>query len=355
MRKFLKLALVLTIFLIAVVIASFSYYMHQLSPISSNKDIVEVVIPKGATGSKVATILKEENLIRNVMVFKLYLKLHNINQINYGTYKLSESMGVKKIIDIIVKGETVNTDIKITFKEGLNMRGIAKAIADNTNNSEQSVFALLEDDEYIDSLIKEYWFLDKVIKDSKIYYPLEGYLAPNTYNFVNKDVEIEAIFKKMLDQMNSILTPLKDTIQAKKITVHEFITLASIVQSEGLDEDDMPNIASVFYNRLEKKMKFQSCVTACYATKTEPCVSNKVDTTYNSPYNTYLSALAGKLPIGPVSNPGAEAIEATVNPSEDKYLYFLSDIDKNTYFFIEYKDHQAKKAELIANAKWLAN
>lgn len=276
-----------------------------------------------------ATILKEENLIRNVSVFKLYLKLHNINKINYGTYKLSEAMGVKKIIDIIVKGVTVNADIKITFKEGLNMRGIAKVIADNTNNKEEDVFNLLEDEEYIDSLIEEYWFLDEVIKDSKIYYPLEGYLAPNTYNFVNKDVKIEDIFKKMLDQTDGILTPLKEEIEDKNFTVHEFLTLASIVQSEGLSDEDMPGIASVFYNRLDEKMSFQSCVTACYATKTEPCVSDQVNTKFDSQYNTYLKSMAGKLPIGPVSTPGVEAIEATVNPDSADYLYFLSDVDRH--------------------------
>jgi UPF0755 protein len=355
MSRIIKIIIGAVVLLVSLAILAFSYYMFQLTPPSDDKTAIEVDIPKGAVGSSVAIILKDNNLIRDVTVFKIYLKMHKVSNISYGKYELNKAMGVEKIVDIISTGKAINKDIKILFKEGLNMRGIAETIASNTNNTEDDVYNLLKDNTYIDSLISEYWFLDDVIKDKKIYYPLEGYLAPNTYQFVSKDVTVKEIFKRMLDQTDSILTPYKDEITALDFTAHQFLTLASIVESEGVNADDRPKIASVFYNRIDEHMSFGSCVTACYATKTDPCLSNKVDTHVESPYNTYLSSMAGKLPIGPISNPGIASIEATLNPADTDYLFFLSDKNKKTYFSKTPGEQTAKKQELIEAGLWLAD
>jgi UPF0755 protein len=304
-------------------------------------------------GGKIATILRNNNLIRDINIFKIYLKIHNVNNISYGIYQLNEAMGVKQIVDIISDGKAINKDLKVLFKEGQNMRGIAKTIAENTNNTEENVFTLLKDETYIDSLISEYWFLDDVIKDKDIYYPLEGYLAPNTYRFSSKDVTVKEIFKRMLDQTSTILTPYKD--QFKEYTVHEILTLASIVESESINDETRFAVAGVFYNRLDDNWSLQSCVTACYATKTEPCVSDRVDTDFVSPYNTYLTSMAGKLPVGPISNPGASAIEATLKPTTNDYWYFVSDKDKKTYFSKTLSEHNARIAQLKAAGLWYAD
>lgn len=353
MRKKLKIIIVIIIFIIALLLLALSYYLYQLSPVSDDKKVIEVTIPKGSTGNSIATILKDKDLIRDTNIFKLYLKLNDINNMNYGTYELNKAMGVKKIVDIISEGESKNIDIRITFKEGLNMRGIAKVIAENTNNTENEVFALLKDEEYIDSLIDEYWFLTDEIKNDKLYYPLEGYLSPNTYNFLNKDISIKDIFKKMLDQTENILSDYKDSIASKDFTIHEFLTLASIVEMEGVNDEDRAMIASVFYNRLEQGMAFQSCPTACYATKFDgPCKPSNVNTGYKSPYNTYQADMIG-LPIGPIANPGEASIKAALEPETSDYLFFLSDKDKKTYFSKTHPQHLAKKQELIKAEKWL--
>lgn len=350
MSKKVKLVISIIVLFCALFILSFSYYMYQLGPTAKESEIVKVEIPKGSTGNNVALILENEGLIKSANIFKVYLKIHNIDNIGYGFYDLDKTMGVKHIIEVITGNNALNVDISITFKEGLNMRGIARIIEENTNNSYDEILDLLDNEEYIDTLIDDYWFLTDEIKEKDIYYPLEGYLAPNTYRFLNKDVTIDEIFRKMLDQTGKILDKYKDNI--KGYTIHEFLTLASIVQSEGLKKDDMSDVASVFYNRLEDGKAFESCSTACYASKFDGlCVPANVNTKYNSPYNTYLSSMIG-LPIGPISNPGEVAIEAALNPSDTDYLYFLSDIDKKTYFFKHYEDHQAKKQELIRAGKW---
>ena len=103
-------------------------------------------------------------------------------------------MTLPEIVDTLEAGTKTNpNNIKITFKEGLNMRGIAKVIDENTDNSYDDVMNLLADTEYIDSLINEYWFLAEEIKNSELYYPLEGYLFPNTYE-VDKTGDVKSIF-----------------------------------------------------------------------------------------------------------------------------------------------------------------
>lgn len=119
------------------------------------------------------------------------------------------------------------------------MRGIAKLIKENTSNSEDDVYKKLKDEKYLNSIIEKYWFLTDDIKNSKIYYSLEGYLFPDTYRFNSKDVTVEEIFNKMLDQMEKELNKYKKQIENSKYSVHELITLASITQSEGYNEDDL--------------------------------------------------------------------------------------------------------------------
>ena len=251
MSKFVKAIICVIVLFCSFFILALSYYMYQLGPTSKEEQTVQIEIPRGSTGNDVALILKENNLIKDVNVFKLYIKIHNVNNIGHGIYNLNKTMGVKKITETITSGKALNKDISITFKEGLNMRGIAKVIKENTNNSYNDVLTLLEDEEYIDTLIEEYWFLTDEIKNKDIYYPLEGYLSPNTYRFVDKNVTVDKIFRTMLDQTGKVLDKYKNDIKGH--TVHEFLTLASIVQSEGLNKDDMPYMASVFYNRLDKK------------------------------------------------------------------------------------------------------
>lgn len=354
MLLYKRMALVLVIFIGLTIIILGSTYRYMISPMSNNKDIKLVEIKEGSNVTTIASTLKSKHLIRNTNIFKLYIKMNSINNLKAGYYNLSENMNIKTIVSIINQGKGINPNsINITFPEGKNMRQIASIIAGNTNNTSNDVFNLLKDTKYIDSLIKKYWFLTNEIKNKNIYYPLEGYLFPNTYNFDNKSVKVEEIFTTMLTETDKILTKYKNEIEKKDFTVHEFLTLASIVEDEGVNDQDRPTIAGVFYNRLEQKIPFGSCVTACYATKTDPCTPKKVDTDANSPYNTYLSSMAGKLPVGPVSNPGEASIKAAIMPTENNYLFFLADKYKRTYFSRTNAEHVAKIAELKAEHLWI--
>ena len=261
-------------------------------------------------------------------------------------------MDLKEIIKMLEEGNSYNPDeIRITFKEGLSIRQVAKVIEENTNNKYDDVIKLMEDDNYIDSLIENYWFLTDDIKNTKIYYPLEGYLFPNTYAFSNKDVNIKTIIEKMLKETDRQLSKYKDVIDKSDLSIHEIMTLASIVEKEGKVKD-FENIASTFINRLDIKMSLQSCATLYYGMKMDfdtVGIATKKMTQNNNPYNTYMYS---GLPVGPISAPGISAIEATLEPRDTEYLYFLSDNQGVSYFFKTLKEHTNKKQQLISQGKW---
>ncbi len=350
-----KILLIVVSLLVLLVLGGFIFCKVNLGAVSKNSVEVDFKVDSGSTYYTIGSKLKESGLIRNELLFKIYVKLNNVNGLEAGTYKLNKNMDVKEIINTLSKGNNYNPDaIVITFKEGKNMRYIASTIAEFTNNKEDDVFNLLKDKEYLNTLINNYWFIDDSILNDKLYYSLEGYLYPNTYEFQNKDVDIKTIFKTLLDEMDKQLTPYKEQILSNKYSVHEILTLASIVELEGARSNDREGIAGVFYNRLNSGMSLGSDVTTYYAAKVE--LSERDLYTYEledeNDYNTRSSSLAGKLPVGPISNPSIESIKAVLNPKMSDYYYFVADKNGQTYFAKTYKEHLAIKDELINSGLW---
>lgn len=356
MKKNIALFASLILGLIATLILVFLiFYNVNLKAVSSESTEVEFMVDSGSTYYDVISKLKSVDLIRNELVFKLYIKFNKVNDIQAGTYKLNKNMSVKDIVEVFSKGNTYNPDaIVITFKEGKHMRNIASTIALYTNNTEDMVYNLLKDTEYLNTLINEYWFIDESILNTNIYYSLEGYLYPNTYEFKNKDVSIKEIFKTMLDEMDKQLSPYKTDILSNKYSVHELLTLASVVELEGANSDDREGIAGVFYNRLKIGEPLGSDVTTYYAEKIEMSDRNLYTSEINESnnYNTRSYHLAGKLPIGPICNPSIKSVIATLYPESHNYYYFVADVNKKTYFSETYVEHLAIIDALKKDGLW---
>ena len=324
-------------------------FKHYTSPVGGSSEVITVEL-KG-NGSQIGESLEKADLIRSATFFKIYLKLFNIKDLKAGTYQLNKEMPLKEIIDKLKEGTNYNPDeISITFKEGINMRDIAKVIATNTNNTEDSVMNLLKDQEYLKSLVNDYWFITDAILNSNIYYPLEGYLYPNTYRFMNKDVTVKEIFEKLLKQMDTILIPYKELIENSKYNVHEILTLASIVEKEvGYNEEYRKNVASVFINRLNRGMSLGSDVTTRYSLKIDDPkqVLKKSEYAAVNAYNTRSSTMAGKLPAGPISTVSEISIRSVINAPQTDYIYFIANIStRETFFYTNAREFEAKKAEL---------
>lgn len=353
LKKKFKIILVLVAILLIGIATLLGTYCYFKSPVSNDKKEVSIVIENGSTISDIAALLKKEGLIKDENFFKLYVKLKKVSNVYAAKYYFSPSMNLDEIINTLNEGGYNENEISITFKEGINMRGIAKLIKENTSNSEDDVYKKLKDEKYLNSIIEKYWFLTDDIKNSKIYYSLEGYLFPDTYRFNSKDVTVEEIFNKMLDQMKKELNKYKKQIENSKYSVHELITLASITQSEGYNEDDFKNIVSVFYNRLKTGMALGSCVTSYYGVKkdmTDELLQKDIDA--SNPYNTRGNNPVS-FPVGPISMPGAKALDATLDPIETSYYFFVSDKNNKLYFTKTLNEHERMITKLQNEGLWL--
>ncbi len=352
MKKFRNIALGILIASLIIIVGCLGFYRFMMMAPSNDKKTKEIEIPANSTSKQIATILKEQDLIRDDKIFLIYLKLNNINDLKAGYYDLAPNMGVEKIVAVLREGSTKNpNEIQITFQEGLNMREIASIISDNTSNSYEEVIEKANDEEYINSLIEKYWFMDESIKQDGIYYDLEGYLFPDTYKLTNRDVDVEYIFNRMLEEMNNVLTPHKEAIEASGFSVHEILTLASMVEEESANKQDRNKVASVFLNRLKINMPLGSDVTTRYANQIDNKGQALTAAQYalQNPYNTRLTngTMDGKLPIGPICSPSEEAIEASLYPDSHNYLYFIANVQTlETFFYEDYASFLAKKNEL---------
>lgn len=356
MKKFRNIAVGLVVIMFTFIITLCTYYNINMSRVSNDDSIKEVTIDEGSIDS-IARNLKENNLIKNVTIFKVYTYLTNKTNLKAGVYELKENMGVKKIVDILENGQTSNGG-GITFKEGINVRMVAKLISENTNNDYEDVLTYMNNKEYIDTLISKYWFLTEDIKNTNIYYPLEGYLYPNTYS-ISKDSKINTIIELMLDETDKKLTEYKTDIESNSLSIHEIITLASVVELEVSNKDDRKSVAEVFYNRLNSKSfpTLGSDATSYYGAKIDKWTSGKLTSKElndcSNKYNTRCPTNIG-LPVGPIGNPSIESIEAVLHPEKHNYYYFVNDCDGKLYMTKTQNEHNNIINKLKKENNWCA-
>ena len=346
-----KIIILGIIILLIVIITPIIWYSISLGAVSKESSKVEVEIPIGSGSNAIGSILKKNGLIKNEMAFKIYVKLNNVEGLQAGNYSIDKSWNVEEILEFLKTGKVMKDQVIITFVEGKNVRWIASKIEECTNNTAEDAYKLLKDEEYIQYVIDEYDFITDEIKNKNIYYPLEGYLFPDTYYFNGKDVTVKEIFKAMLDKMESVL----EEIEVKTdLTMHELLTMASIVELEGKNKSARKDIASVFYNRLDRKISLGSDVTTYYAygiDMGERDLTKKELNSYN-PYNTRGPNMAGKLPVGPIASPSLSSIEAAAEPNDTEYLFFVADKNGKVYFTRSNSEHEQMIAKLKQQGLW---
>ena len=355
MNKKTKIILGIIGAIVLIIIAGIIWYSTGIQAVKKDNFETKIIEIEEKTRTEgILDILKKENLIKSKYAVALYIKLNGIKGLQAGKYEISQNMPAKDILNKISSGEVYDESIKITFNEGKNMRWIAKTIAEKTNNTENDVYVLLKDEGYIDSLIEKYWFLTDDIKNENIYYPIEGYLYPDTYIFENKDVSVKTIFNIILNKTDKVLQKYKTQIEQSGKNIHEILTVASIIELEGNDKDARFGISSVIYNRLKLNMSLGSDVTTYYAMQVDMgernLYSSEIKT--ENPYNTRGPNMSGKLPIGPIGNPSEESINAALNPTDSNYLYFVADSNGKIYFSTNYQEHQKIIKDLQKQGLW---
>lgn len=316
-----KKIIIILIAIFTIVLLMAGMYFYGLTRVSKESEIV--AFTASGSGKKVINDLYEAGLIKSKIASSIYLKLHSNLVIKAGTYDLDRSFDTEKIIRIICGNNAKKDTINVTFKEGKRLVDFAKVISDNFGYSESEIIETLSDKDYLNTLINKYTFLTNDILNSDIYYPLEGYLFPDTYEFY-KSSSIKIIVEKMLDKTGKVLDNSGASLSGKSI--HEILTIASIIENESMHASDRSIVSQVIYKRLDMNMSLGMDVTTYYGVKkalSETLTSSDLAT--KNAYNTRNTEFIG-LPVSPICNPSKSSIEAALNPSDTDYIYFYADV-----------------------------
>lgn len=356
MKKILKL---LIVFIIVVCLLIVGGYFYFTSAPSKSNETVNIYVSEGESYSSIASLLNKNGLIKSELAYKIFIKLNTpTNNLEYGDYILSTSSDLNELIKTLEKGSVnLAETISVTFIEGKNMRYFISTVTEKFNITEDEILDVLKDKTYLKSLINNYWFLTDDILNDNIYYSLEGYLYPDTYEFYSS-ATIKNIIVKMLDNMNLKLESYKNEIESNKYSIHEIITLASIIELESSgSEEDRKNVSGVFMNRLNDNSTLGSDVTTYYGSKVDlwsrdlyKSELNDCSNGYNT--NSACSSMAGKLPVGPICNPSIDSLIASIEPNNHDYYFFVSDKNGKLYFNKTDSGHNSTINELRNEGLW---
>ncbi|MBE6882859.1 MAG: endolytic transglycosylase MltG, partial [Ruminococcaceae bacterium] len=322
-------------------IASFALSsINDLVGFSKESREIEITIPEGYTLEQTAELLKEKGVIDEPFTFEVYARIKDMDQrLDSGTFVLNSNLGYDQIFQVLKRKETAKNVVSITFYEGMKLSDIAKRLAEN-GVCDYDEFMLAADTE-----VFEYEFESMMGTNEYIYYKWEGYLFPDTYEFFMNSTP-RSVMVKFIDNFNNKMSGYYDRMKEMGMSLDEVITLASVIQSEAAYRDDMEKVSSAFHNRLAKGSGLpylQSDVTwFYYESEILPNVEDEaLSDAYHTSYDTYYKQ---GLPVGPICNPGLNAIEAALYPADTNYYYFVTDHDGNFYYAATLAEHEANIA-----------
>ena len=323
-KIFLIAAAGLLIFdLVAAVYLYFDFSSFIKSPFIPNAPEKTITLLPGQGLKTIAGRLENEEIISNRLYFSLFAKLKKAGKkLQAGEYLLSASKSPEEILDILVKGRVKL--YRITLPEGLTIREVG-ALVEKENFCSREQFT---------TLCRHPLLMAKLGISAP---SLEGYLFPDTY-FFPKQTACEDIIAAMTGRFNAVFTEERRQ-RAKELgfSVHEILTLASIIEKETGEASERPLISSVFHNRLKKNMRLESDPTVIYGIEDFDGNIKKNHLQTLTPYNTY--QITG-LPPGPIANPGALSLEAALYPATTPYLFFVSKNDSTHYFSESFEEHK---------------
>ncbi len=347
-----KMTIIISAIVLVLIIATFSGYFYIQSQLGAkdadSKAEVIVEIPSGSNVKDIGNLLEEKNVINDARVFSYYVKYTNENNLKAGKYQLSPSMDTDEIVKVLKEGDTVAPE-KLVIPEGYALDQIAERIVNyQPNLKKNDVLKTMDDPSFVKEMIKKYpdTVTDAVLnKDIK--HPLEGYLYPATYTFKDANASAETIIEEMIKATDTNLAPYRAELAKQQKSVHEFLTMSSLIEKEATENVDRKKIASVFYNRLDENMRLQTDPTVLYALGEHKDRTLYSDLKVDSPYNTYR---VNGLPPGPIANSGQNSMEAALYPEKTDYLYFLANTKTGKVYFSKTLDeHNRLKEEHITS------
>lgn len=296
------------------------------------------------TGESVAAIganLKAAGLIKSELAFKIYLKLHQENNLLAGDYSFPSGSRLADIVRRLTKGEADFAEKDILIKEGMSLKDINKYLQDNKLINGDCDKLLNSKIKNLPAAFADYDFLRGAPKNAD----LEGYLFPDTYR-IFADADCQDLVMKMLNNFaKKVDVDMLTEIKRQGKSLYEVLTMASLLEKEVRTEADMKIVAGIFWDRIKNGQRLESCATLAYILGENKPQYTIADTQIDSPYNTYRN---DGLPPSPIDNPGLTAIRAAIYPTKTAYNYFLSRPDNGeTVFSVTYQEHLANKNKYL--------
>jgi len=286
---------------------------------------VEVTIPAGSDTARIAEILAEVGVIDNGAMFRLRARLDEVDgKLRPGVYQLSTGMPYSLVLERLLAGPPLEY-VTITIPEGLTVDQIAERFESQAGIPAAEIVALAYGQ--AEMFAAEHPYLTGVYQES-----LEGYLFPKTYR-VLADATASDVIEMMLDQFDTEMASVDLAYTtARGMSLHEVVTLASMIEREARVADERPLVSSVIYNRLDRGMRLEIDATIEYVIReNRPRLLNR-DLEIDSPYNTYRNA---GLPPGPIASPGLAALQAAAAPAQSNYIYYVLTSTDGSHTFAE--------------------
>lgn len=299
----------------AVLLLAIAFVDMYIAPPDSFKKENIISIDEGLSLQQVSRILQRENIISSPKIFsRIVILMKGENNIQSGLYYFSEPQNAFVVAKRIIEGERGFTPIRVTIPEGFTREQIAKVVSEKLQNVDVNEFLALTEDR-------------------------EGYLFPDTYYFF-PNVTTAQVLEALESNFQEKTKAFAEDISLSGKSLSDIITLASIVEEEASSTEDRRKIAGVLWKRIEIGMPLQVDVTFKYINGKNTYELTLEDLKNDSPYNTYVHL---GLPPTPISNPGADSIQAVLSPAKTDYLYFLADAEGNVYYSETFDEHVAKK------------
>ncbi len=324
---------ILVVLIILVILVGMQYFHSSLQPYDKNATRpVEVSIPVGASNKEIGAILQKDKVIKSGTVFSYYVKTHNYASFQAGYYSLKPSLSLAQVTKKLSDGGEMSSKYHILVGEGTTIDQIGDQIAKATPYSKKEFLALMKNQTYVQTLEKKYpQLLTSSMASKNVRYHLEGYLFPATYNYY-EGLTLKTLVNSMVAKTNTVMKPYYSQIKAQNLTVQKVLTLASLVEREGVTSADRKKIAGVFFNRIDTKMPLQSDISVMYALNTHKKHLYNKDTAVKSPYNLYKNKGYGP---GPFNSPSASSIYAVMHPADraQNYLYFVANLKTGKVYY----------------------
>lgn len=331
-----------TIFLFTIALVGSLWWDAFMIQPDEDAEAVEFVVDEGASVSGIATDLEEADLISSDFFFKVYVKLTgNQSNLQAGVFELLPGASFKDLLSELVDAQAV--EVEVTFPEGLTAAQIGEIVEDAFDSVVEEEWDLVSGEEGTHMLST-----NDILQTIPQGQGLEGYLFPDTYRFSENasalqvaDTMVLTLKRRMAE--NGVVIPATLVFE-NGMTMHELLTLASIVEREVRAPEDMKVVAGIFLTRMQIGMALQADSTVNYVTGKKDAAISLDDSKINSPYNTYQNL--GLTP-GPISNPGMNAIMAVLEPSDTDYLYFLTDLEGNAHYATTFDQHIENKYKYL--------